>query len=280
MRQHSTRISSGQRRRLTGRLEVETEQGAFLGDTRIRLLEAIDTHGSISKAAKFVPISYKAAWDAVDTMNNMADKPLVTRMTGGLNGGGTRLTEYGHKVVELYRALEAEYQATLEHLTANMNSGEAGSLQEFRRLLKRMSLKSSARNQFTGTIIGLKAGEVDYEARLKLDDTSELVAIITRASAETMGLKMGMEAHALVKSSSVLLTTDRDARTTARNHLRGEVSHIHHDAVNAEVTLALPGGKSVCALVSNDSVRHMELAVGVPACAVFKASSVILCASG
>ena len=78
--------------RLRGKLEVDTEFGTFLGDTRIRLLEAIDQHGSISQAAKAVPISYKAAWDAVDAMNNLADQPLVVRSTGGKNGGGTQLT--------------------------------------------------------------------------------------------------------------------------------------------------------------------------------------------
>jgi molybdate transport system regulatory protein len=36
----------------------------------VRLLEAIDLYGSISQAAKHVPLSYKAAWDAVDAMNN------------------------------------------------------------------------------------------------------------------------------------------------------------------------------------------------------------------
>jgi molybdate transport system regulatory protein len=50
--------------RLRGKLEVDTELGTFLGDTRIRLLEAIAKHGSISQAAKAVPLSYKAAWDA------------------------------------------------------------------------------------------------------------------------------------------------------------------------------------------------------------------------
>ena len=59
--------------RLRGKLEVDTELGAFLGDTRIRLLEAIAQHGSISQAAKAVPLSYKAAWDAIDTMNNLAE---------------------------------------------------------------------------------------------------------------------------------------------------------------------------------------------------------------
>ena len=80
---------------LRTKLEVETEFGAFLGDTRIRLLEAIAIHGSISQAAKKVPLSYKAAWDAIDNMNNLAEQPLVLRSAGGRQGGGTQLTAYG-----------------------------------------------------------------------------------------------------------------------------------------------------------------------------------------
>ena len=263
--------------RLRSRLEVDTEFGSFLGDTRIRLLEAIDKHGSISQAAKAVPLSYKAAWDAIDAMNNLADQPLVVRSTGGRNGGGTLLTEYGHKTVALYRALEAEYQAALDRLAASMNDGRAGDFQQFRQLLRRLSMKTSARNQFAGQIVGLREGHVDYEVRIRLDDEHEIVAVITIDSAESLGLTIGMEINALVKSSSVLLLDDPNVRTSARNQLWGEITRIHDGPVNAEVTLALKSGKSVCAVVTHDSVERLGLAVGGQACAVFKASAVILC---
>ena len=263
--------------RLRSRLEVDTEFGSFLGDTRIRLLEAIDKHGSISQAAKAVPLSYKAAWDAIDAMNNLADQPLVVRSTGGRNGGGTLLTEHGRKTVALYRALEAEYQAALDRLAASMNEGLAGDFQQFRQLLRRMSMKTSARNQFAGQIVGLREGHVDFEVRLRLDAENELVAVITRESAETLGLAIGMEIKPLVKSSAVLLLTDANIRTTARNHLWGEITRIHDGPVNSEIILALPGGRSVCAVVTHDSVEKLGLAVGEQACAVFKASAVILC---
>jgi len=263
--------------RLRGKLEVDTEFGTFLGDTRIRLLEAIDQHGSISQAAKAVPLSYKAAWDAVDAMNNLADQPLVVRSTGGKNGGGTLLTEHGRKTIALYRALEAEYQAALDRLSASMNDGQASDFQQFRQLLKRMSMKTSARNQFAGHIVGLREGHVDYEVRIKLDDENEIVAIITIDSAENLGLSIGMEINALVKSSSVLLLSDPTVRTSARNQLWGEITRIHDGPVNAEITLSLKSGKSVCAVVTHDSVEHLGLVVGGQACAVFKASAVILC---
>src|SRR3954463_4219294 len=94
--------------RLVGKLAVDTPAGNFLGDTRIRLLERIAEHGSISQAAKAVPLSYKAAWDALDAMNNLSEQPLVVRI-GGQRGGGTQLTDYGRRVVALYRAMETEY---------------------------------------------------------------------------------------------------------------------------------------------------------------------------
>lgn len=263
--------------RLRGKLEVDSEFGTFLGDTRIRLLEAIEQHGSISQAAKAVPLSYKAAWDAVDAMNNLADQALVVRSTGGKHGGGTQLTDYGRKVVALYRALEAEYQAALDRLTASMNEGEASDLKQFRQLLKRMSMKTSARNQFAGHIVGLRAGQVDFEVRIKLDDDNEIVAVITGDSAENLGLSIGMEINALVKSSSVLLLNDPNLKTSARNQLWGEITRIHDSPVNSEVTLAMKGGKSVCAVVTHESVERLSLAVGEQACAVFKASAVILC---
>lgn len=260
--------------RLQGSLLVNTPLGAFLGDTRIRLLEAIDIHGSISRAAKAVPLSYKGAWDAIDAMNNLAEHPLVIRATGGRHGGGTTLTEYGKNIVALYRALEAEYQSALDRLVGAL--GDPAGV-DYRQLLRRLSMQTSARNRFVGTISGLREGDVDFEVHIRLDRENELVSIITRDSAESLGLSIGMEINALVKSSSVLLLTDPELRTTARNHLWGTVVRIADGTVNAEVTLEVPGGKTVCAVVTHDSLEKLELAEGQTACAVFKASSVILC---
>src|SRR5262245_11392932 len=72
-----SRCRSMARRKLQAHLELETEFGALLGGTRIRLLEAVDKHGSISKAAKAIPMSYKAAWDALEDLNNLADQPVI-----------------------------------------------------------------------------------------------------------------------------------------------------------------------------------------------------------
>jgi molybdate transport system regulatory protein len=269
---------------LTGRLLIDTAMGGFLGDKRIRLLEAIGVHGSISQAAKAVPMSYKAAWDAVDDMNNIAPEPLVHRATGGRHGGGTELTAFARRLIAFYRALEQESQAALAKLTSNLNLNHDGAtdVADFRLVLRRLSMKSSARNQFAGPVLALKEGVVDTEVTIRLSPELHLTAVVTRESAESLGLVAGREVLAFVKASSVMLCTDLDGagegvRISARNQLRGTVTHIHTGPVNSEVTVALPGGQHlITSVITDDSVQRLGLAVGQSVLAVFKAPSVFL----
>src|ERR1700741_1015467 len=89
-------------------LTVETRRGAFTGKRWMALLAAIDSHPSITAAAKSVGLSYKAAWDAIEAMNNLSDRPLVERSVGGKGGGGTRLTARGTQLVATFREVEVE----------------------------------------------------------------------------------------------------------------------------------------------------------------------------
>ena len=138
-------------------------------------------------------------------------------------------------------------------------------------------MKSSARNQFAGPIIEIKESAVDCEVRIRLDDNQDLTAIITRESAENLGLKVGKEVSAFVKSSSVMLMLDPQARVSARNRFCGQVSHIHEGPVNVEVSITLPGGRHVVtAVITHESLEKLGLKIGSLACAVFKAPSVFL----
>lgn len=263
--------------KLTGKLLIDTAMGSFLGDKRIRLLEAIDKSGSISQAAKAVPVSYKAAWDAVDDMNNVAPEPLVHRSAGGRHGGGTELTAFARRLIAFYRALEKESQLALEKLTSNLEQSGVCDVDDFRQVLRRMSMKTSARNQFAGPVVSIKEGVVDAEVTLRLAPELELTAIVTRESAENLELAIGRDVLAFVKASSILLLTGEDGRISARNRFAGAVTHIHQGPVNAEVTLAMPGGRHlITAVITDESVKRLGLVVGQPLTAVFKASSVFL----
>ncbi|WP_414448220.1 molybdopterin-binding protein [Burkholderia sp. 22PA0099] len=142
-------------------------------------------------------------------------------------------------------------------------------------------MRTSARNHFVGQIVEVKPGAVNDEVTLRADDGLEIVAIVTHGSAQSLGLAAGVEAFALVKASSVLVMVDVDAdRVSARNCVAGSVAAVTKGAVNAEVAITAPGGAQVVAIVTNDSVERLGLAVGKPASAIFKASSVIVGVEG
>ena len=79
-----------------------------LGPGKVDLLESIYKVGSISEAARQNNISYRRAWDMVNTMNKCFRKPLVESMKGGKGGGGAKLTSLGEKVTAIYRQMEVK----------------------------------------------------------------------------------------------------------------------------------------------------------------------------
>lgn len=88
---------------LKGLVWIARGERAFLGHGRVELLEKIKEHGSITLAAKSMEMSYKHAWDLVDSINNQAGEALVEKVTGGKGGGGAKLTEAGEGAIRLYR---------------------------------------------------------------------------------------------------------------------------------------------------------------------------------
>jgi molybdate transport system regulatory protein len=91
--------------KVKSRIWIEGEEGMFLGNGRIKLLKAIDETGSLTKAAKSMKLSYKKAWNLIDSVNNNAEEPVVTTATGGKDGGGAHVTAYGKKLIQQFEAL-------------------------------------------------------------------------------------------------------------------------------------------------------------------------------
>ncbi|AOK07190.1 TOBE domain-containing protein [Burkholderia sp. AU28942] len=264
---------------LGGELWLRAGEQTLGGATRIALLAAIGETGSITRAAKAVGLSYKAAWDAIDTMNNLAGEPLVMRSTGGKGGGGTTLTPRAMSLIAAFRAIEREHRRFIDAASAAVSGFDVDWA-----LIGRIGMKTSARNQLFGKVESIVRGTVNDEVTLVLPGGQAIVAVLTHESADALGLQPGAAACALVKASWVVLAVDDDGEATlkvsARNQLRGTVDTVAAGAVNSEVTLALDGGGTLTAVVTNDSVRALQLDAGRRAIALFKASSVILAVTG
>jgi len=256
---------------LQGNLWLNSEKGHFIGHGRITLLEHIDHLGSISKAAKAMKMSYKAAWDAVDAMNNIAPQPLITRATGGKGGGGSRLTPYAKELIEVYKHAEAEHRIFLTNLTERISGFEAHMA-----FFQRISMRTSARNQFAGTITALQQGEVHTEVALRVSEATTIYASITNESVKDLGLVYGSEAYALVKSGWITLLADPEARISARNRLCGEIVALHSGTMHSEVIVEIDTHTRICATVTNSAAKEMKLHLGMNVCGIFKSNSVLL----
>jgi molybdate transport system regulatory protein len=238
------------------------------------LLEAIAQTGSIAAAAKSVGLSYKGAWDGVQAMNNLFERPVVTARPGGKHGGAARVTEEGMALISAFRALESELSHVMRRIEGQVGRDASRPL---RTLLWSLGMKTSARNALRGVVDRVVPGAVNAEVVLKIGDGSEIVAVITRESVDDLALEPGRSAIALIKSSFVILARDDgNLRTSARNKLAGVVSHVERGAVNDIVTLDIGGGKSITAGVTHESAVELNLEPGQQAVALIKASHVIL----
>ena len=92
--------------RLTIRIDFG-DKGA-IGIGKIRLLELVETHGSISAAGAAMGMSYRKSWTLADSLNHLFKEPVVTAQHGGKGGGGAVLTPFGKELINIYRTIEQQ----------------------------------------------------------------------------------------------------------------------------------------------------------------------------
>ena len=101
--------------KIKSRIWIESEDNVLLGEGRVHLLKAIEETGSLSKAAKSLNISYKKAWQLLDSVNKSAKKPVTINSIGGKGGGGAELTEYGKSLVIAFDEINKNCWAFLDN---------------------------------------------------------------------------------------------------------------------------------------------------------------------
>ena len=246
------------------------------GQRRLELLNKVAALGSLSAAAKACGMSYKGAWQAVEAMNIAAEEPLVIAQKGGTGGGGMVLTPAGVSLVAAYKLFSEKMQHWMRELE-NISPGVLTQLE----IMRKVSMKTSARNLFNGSVIKIIKGPVNCEVILAVGNDMQVVAHITPESLERLGLEVGSEAYALIKASWVILTEDINGtfKTSARNQFCGKVTHIEKGAVNSDVTLEIGGSQTLSAVITNQSIVNLDLDVGDRCCALIKSSHVLLAVS-
>ncbi|MFJ3524415.1 TOBE domain-containing protein [Pseudomonas sp. NPDC090203] len=234
---------------------------------RIALLQHIAEQGSITRAAKSAGLSYKAAWDAIDELNNLAQKPLVERSVGGRGGGGAKLSQEGERVLQLYQRLQALQAQLLE------SPEESGDLA----LLSRLMLRTSARNQLHGQVVDITAFGRNDMIGMQLSGGLEIQAQITHDSTLRLGLEAGTDVFALIKAGWLELLAPGQPATTGHNCLDGKIDEIlDADDGPSEVRIVLPSGQKLCALAEADHLGALKLKVGGDVQVQFAPSNVLI----
>jgi len=221
------------------KLELAGALGHATADKRVEILRRVAAVGSISQAARDAGVSYKAAWQALDTLSNLAGAPLLDRAVGGTGGGGARLTPAGEQVLRAAGEL------------ARARSAVLGRLQAPAPALGAIALRTSMRNQLPAAVAALKPKAGAVEVGLLLAGGGALVARITRESAQLLGLKKGLPVLALCKATAVAVQGGQLADGVA-NQLAGIVTRAPR-AGGGEVALSLAGGLQLVGFAEPES---------------------------
>ncbi len=248
-------------------LHYEQALGSAMTDKRLDVLRAIHALGSISQAARAAGVSYKAAWQAVETLGNLAGVPLIEKAVGGSGGGGARLTAHG---LELLRAADLLNQARQEALAQIQRAGKGLDLAG----VAGVGLRTSMRNHLPCTIVQIKSSRGAVRVFMHTAAGLSIVSRITRESQQLLGLQAGMQVLALCKATAVTVAPTIVAA--------GEVNLLHGQVLrrassdSGEVTLQLAGDLSLVGFAESTQ----ELKLRRPAMAAVDEAAVVVGLAG
>lgn len=234
--------------------------GHEASDKRIDILRRIGQVGSISEAARGAGVSYKAAWQALETLTNLAGTPLVEKVVGGNGGGGAVLTSAGQQVLQAAEAMTEARRQVLDRLNQGaVATGRAA-----------LALRTSMRNQFPATVGSVKVLKNQVRVELQLPDGQAIYSRITRVSAQLLGLKAGLEVLVLCKATAIKVM-NMVPKAAQVNTITGQMGKAPRGS-GAEVTLRLSSGIQ---LVGFADVAYPPVP-GLSAVAVFDESSIVI----
>ena len=247
--------------KIDGRFWLSKDGENFLGSGRIELLEQIKKSGSMNAAAKAMKMSYKAAWERVNQMNELADEPIIKKVTGGKGGGGTVLTPHAYELIATFRRFEELHREFIERFCKAGDDPD-----HLARILGRTFLTTSARNQLSCEVLSIEEHGVNGSVKLQLSDDDLLIADITTKSIRNMGLVEGCSAYAIIKSSDFFISHTLPQDDEQLNVLEGTITNIELSDENAETTFMLRDGEILTAVMNLQQAKLLKKDVLAYAC--------------
>lgn len=225
-----------------GELRLTSEGVHFGNPQQIKLLKEIQNTGSITHAAKAVPMSYKAAWDAVNKMNNLSADPLVIRVTGGKGGGGTCLTERGLQLVKHFDLIQEAHSAFLKSMSQYSQSFDADI-----NLLQQLRFQTSARNQLSGKVVKIESFGIHDDIYFDIGADHIIKATITDESTKLLEIEKDGHFILLIKAPNVDVVP-----STTTDSIMGDVIAHKSEIDGCEVTLKVGNQTVVSSNIHSD----------------------------
>jgi molybdate transport system regulatory protein len=169
---------------------IEYNGKPILGKGGAEILKAISTEKSISKAATKLGMSYRYVWNYLQKIRKVVEEPIVETYKGGkTGGGGATLTALGHNLIEEYQRVDTY----LSEVLADQKYWEV------------VRLKLSARNQLKGKVVSIEKDGVTAKVKVEIQAPAMVTSVITKEAVEDLGIKVGDEVNAVVKSTEVMI---------------------------------------------------------------------------
>ena len=169
---------------------IEYKGTPVLGKGGAEILKAIATEQSISKAANKLGMSYRYVWNYLQKIQKAIEAPVIVTFKGGkAGGGGATLNALGESLIEEYQYVESLMSEVLAY-------------QEYWEVLR---LRISARNQLKGKVISIEKDGVTAKVKVKIEAPAVITAVITKEAVEDLGVNIGDEVNAVVKSTEVMI---------------------------------------------------------------------------
>lgn len=174
----------------SAKIWIEHKGKPLIGKGGADILEAIAKQNSLSKAADTLGMSYRYLWNYVQKIESTLGESVVDTYKGGkAGGGGARLTVLGQNLLIEYRRLEA----CLSGFLSDPNYWEV------------IGLKISARNQLKGKVLAVEHDGITAKVKIQINAPAVITSVITKEAVEDLGIKVGDEVAAVVKSTEVMI---------------------------------------------------------------------------
>lgn len=245
-----------------GNIWIKKDGLNFIGKGRIKLLQNIQIYGSISKAAKHMKMSYKAAWDSVDIMNKLSNNPLVTKVAGGVGGGGTVITSYAKELICSYEEVSSLHRRYFETLSNSFNDNLLHNKFEepvFCRLIGHIKNKLNIND--------------NYEITIQTKSKQLLTSIESKKFVIEKALEIGKEITFLIETNHIVLAKNHDTNS-ARNILEGKVINISDDGINSTIKIDCGNDEIIYSKITSSSSQKLNIEVGNTIFASFKAYNI------